>query len=50
MNATDDDTKAPPGDLLQRAREAARQELEALRDEPEQPKQPTLLTGFRRFE
>jgi len=40
-------------DLLERAREAARCELDALRDEPEQPKQPkkrTLLTGYERYD
>ncbi|MBA7566917.1 hypothetical protein ES708_08616 [subsurface metagenome] len=41
--------KKKPTDLLARAREEARRELEALRPEPEKPVKQTLLTGFGRF-
>jgi len=41
--------KEPQTDLLARAREAARRELDALRSEPEKPVRNTLLTGHRRF-
>ena len=45
------DTKAgkKPTDLLARAREEARRELEALRGELEKPVRDTILTGHRRF-
>jgi len=41
--------KEKPTDLLARAREAARQELDALRAKPEKPVKQTLLTGFGRY-
>jgi len=49
--ATEADLKAerPPADLLQRARQAAQQELMDLRPQPEQQGRQTLLTGHRRF-
>jgi len=48
-DATEADRPAvEPADLLARAREAARQELESLRGKPEQPVVRTLLTGFGR--
>lgn len=40
----------PPDDLLQRARQTAQQELEALGRKPQQQSKSTLLTGHRRFE
>ena len=41
--------QSPPDDLMERARQAADQELMALKKPPQQPNKQTLLTGHRRF-
>ena len=41
--------KEKPTDLLAQAREAARRDLEAMREKPERKAKPTLLTGFGRY-
>ena len=40
--------KERPTDLLERAREAARRELDALRAKQEKPVKQTILTGYGR--
>lgn len=40
---------SPPDDLLERARQAAQQELVSVQRKPQQANKATLLTGQRRF-